>query len=131
MLRATRARILSRKQQGFEAGVGNLKENRNNPKNPHPLATAWSFGDVGKTSARTKHFINNSDDNAINIYIIQYLFTYKAHSVIRHTLNLKMIVISKQMKISLKCLVIRHTQNCRKLCRPPSLYLQQFASKSY
>ena len=28
-----------------------------------------------------KHFINNSDDNAINIHKIQYLFTYKAHSV--------------------------------------------------
>ena len=50
---------------------------------------------------------------------IRYLFTYKAHSVIRRTLNFRRRLwqVSK-MKISPKYPVIRRTQNYGKFCWP-------------
>ena len=63
---------------------------------------------------------------------LPYLFTYKAHSLIRRTLNFKRRLwqVSK-MKISLKYPVIRRTQNYSKFCWPRSLYLQTIAKKSH
>ena len=65
----------------------------------------------------------------IQVYI-PYLFTHKAHSVIRRTLKFRLWHVSK-MKIPPKYPVIRRTQNYEKFCWPRSLYLQQFTSKSY
>ena len=54
-----------------------------------------------------------------NLFKVPYLFTYKAHSVIRRTLNFRRRLwqVSK-MKISLKYPVIRRTQNYGKFCWP-------------
>ena len=71
---------------------------------------------------------NQKRDNEFNV---PYLFTYKAHSVTRRTLNFRRRLwqVSKR-KISHKYPVIRRTRNYVKFCWPRSLYLQQFASKA-
>ena len=52
-------------------------------------------------------------------YKLPYLFTYKAHSVIRRTLNFrKRLWQVSKMKISPKYPVIRRTQNYGKFCWP-------------
>ena len=64
---------------------------------------------------------NQKRDNEFNV---PYLFTYKAHSVTRRTLNFRKRFISHKYP------VIRRTRNYVKFCWPRSLYLQQFVSKA-